>query len=88
MRVPPKLMGVSRRGERQAGTSDTELDKLQRIPLLVVDEVGYIPFERQTISAQPSDVHDSAAQMSVAVPLVETSVKTPSTLTVNTTRPT
>src|ERR1700743_1210689 len=24
---------------------DTELDRLQRIPLLIVDEVGYIPFD-------------------------------------------
>src|SRR6187397_3444357 len=29
------------------GRLDTELDKLQRIPLLVVDEVGYIPFDPQ-----------------------------------------
>src|SRR5882724_10644312 len=27
------------------GLLDTELDKLQRIPLLIVDEVGYIPFD-------------------------------------------
>src|SRR5215211_4394848 len=27
------------------GRLDTELDKLQRIPLLIVDEVGYIPFD-------------------------------------------
>ena len=26
---------------------DQELDKLQRIPLLIVDEVGYIPFDPQ-----------------------------------------
>jgi DNA replication protein DnaC len=29
------------------GRLDTELDRLQRIPLLVVDEVGYIPFDPQ-----------------------------------------
>src|SRR3954449_1192199 len=29
------------------GRLDTELDKLQRIPLLIVDEVGYIPFDPQ-----------------------------------------
>jgi DNA replication protein DnaC len=29
------------------GRLDSELDKLQRIPLLVVDEVGYIPFDPQ-----------------------------------------
>jgi len=27
------------------GRLDTKLDKLQRIPLLIVDEVGYIPFD-------------------------------------------
>ena len=32
--------------ERQ-GRLDTELDKLQRVPLLIVDEVGYIPFDPQ-----------------------------------------
>jgi len=30
---------------QRTGRLDAELDKLQRIPLLVVDEVGYIPFE-------------------------------------------
>ena len=29
------------------GRLDSELDKLQRIPLLIVDEVGYIPFDPQ-----------------------------------------
>ena len=29
------------------GRLDTELDKLQRVPLLIVDEVGYIPFDPQ-----------------------------------------
>jgi DNA replication protein DnaC len=29
------------------GHLDAELDKLQRIPLLIVDEVGYIPFDPQ-----------------------------------------
>jgi DNA replication protein DnaC len=29
------------------GRLDTEHDKLQRIPLLIVDEVGYIPFDPQ-----------------------------------------
>ena len=29
------------------GRLDAELDKLQRIPLLIVDEVGYIPFDPQ-----------------------------------------
>ena len=35
-------------GEAQRqGRLDDELDKLQRVPLLVVDEVGYIPFDPQ-----------------------------------------
>jgi DNA replication protein DnaC len=29
------------------GRLDTELDRLQRIPLLIVDEAGYIPFDRR-----------------------------------------
>ncbi len=29
------------------GRLDAELDKLQRVPLLIVDEVGYIPFDPQ-----------------------------------------
>jgi DNA replication protein DnaC len=29
------------------GRLDTELDKLQRVPLVIVDEVGYIPFDPQ-----------------------------------------
>jgi DNA replication protein DnaC len=29
------------------GRLDQELDKLQRLPLLIVDEVGYIPFDPQ-----------------------------------------
>ena len=32
---------------QRQGRLDHELDKLQRIPLLVVDEVGYIPFDPQ-----------------------------------------
>jgi DNA replication protein DnaC len=30
---------------QRQGHLDTELDKLQRVPLLIVDEVGYIPFD-------------------------------------------
>jgi DNA replication protein DnaC len=30
---------------QRGGRLDTELDRLQRIPLLIVDEVGYIPFD-------------------------------------------
>src|SRR5436190_2667517 len=32
---------------QRQGRLDAELDRLQRIPLLIVDEVGYIPFDRQ-----------------------------------------
>src|SRR3954466_6376550 len=32
---------------QRAGRLDSELDKLQRIPLLIIDEVGYIPFDPQ-----------------------------------------
>ena len=32
---------------QRQGRLDAELDKLQRIPLLIVDEVGYIPFDPQ-----------------------------------------
>ena len=30
---------------KRAGRLDEELDRLRRIPLVVVDEVGYIPFD-------------------------------------------
>ena len=32
---------------QRQGRLDAELDRLQRIPLLIVDEVGYIPFDPQ-----------------------------------------
>jgi DNA replication protein DnaC len=32
---------------QRQGRLDAELDRLQRVPLLVVDEVGYIPFDPQ-----------------------------------------
>jgi DNA replication protein DnaC len=32
---------------QRQGRLDSELDKLQRVPLLIVDEVGYIPFDPQ-----------------------------------------
>ena len=32
---------------QRQGRLDDELDRLQRIPLLIVDEVGYIPFDPQ-----------------------------------------
>lgn len=31
---------------QRSGRLDTELDRLARIPLLIVDEVGYIPFDQ------------------------------------------
>ena len=34
-------------GHRRHGRLDTELERLQRIPLVIVDEVGYIPFDPQ-----------------------------------------
>ena len=34
-------------GAQRHGQLDTELDRLQRIPLLICDEVGYIPFDPQ-----------------------------------------
>ena len=30
---------------QRQGRLDPELDRLQRVPLLIVDEVGYIPFD-------------------------------------------
>jgi DNA replication protein DnaC len=37
---------VGRLGEaRRQGTLEAELERLRRIPLLIVDEVGYIPFD-------------------------------------------
>jgi DNA replication protein DnaC len=30
---------------QRSGCLDDELTRLQRIPLLIVDEVGYIPFD-------------------------------------------
>jgi len=32
---------------QRSGRLDSELDKLQRVPLLICDEVGYIPFDPQ-----------------------------------------
>ena len=42
---------VMRLGEaKRAGRLATELERLRRIPLLVVDEVGYIPFDPEAAS--------------------------------------
>jgi DNA replication protein DnaC len=38
-------LDAAQRAAQRAGRLDTELDRLRRIPLLVCDEVGYIPFE-------------------------------------------
>ena len=32
---------------RRAGKLDAELERLRRIPLVIVDEVGYIPFDHE-----------------------------------------
>jgi hypothetical protein len=38
---------VGRRGEaRRAGRLEDELERLRHVPLVIVDEVGYIPFDR------------------------------------------
>ncbi len=42
----PASEWVNRLGEaRRQGRLDAELERLRRIPILVVDEVGYIPFD-------------------------------------------
>jgi DNA replication protein DnaC len=38
-------MGRHARRAQRHGRLDDELNRLQRIPLLIVDEVGYIPFD-------------------------------------------
>jgi IstB-like ATP binding protein len=44
----PRLRpGPARGWAARHGRLDAELDRLQRIPLLIVDEVGYIPFDPQ-----------------------------------------
>jgi hypothetical protein len=45
-RTAPAWVALLADAQRQ-GRLDAELDKLQRVPLLVVDEVGYIPFDPQ-----------------------------------------
>jgi DNA replication protein DnaC len=45
-RTATEWVALLSEAQRQ-GRLDDELDKLQRIPLLVVDEVGYIPFDPQ-----------------------------------------
>lgn len=37
-------------GAKQAGCLDEELDKLRRVPLLICDEIGYIPFDPEAAS--------------------------------------
>ena len=44
----PRPNGSRRLADAQRqGRLDDELDRLQRIPLLIVDEVGYIPLTRR-----------------------------------------
>ena len=50
MRLPPAFatahQWVNRLGAaKRAGRLDDELERLSRFPLLIVDEVGYIPFD-------------------------------------------
>src|SRR4051794_40764914 len=45
-RTPTEWGALLADAQRQ-GRLDIELDRLQRIPLLIVDEVGYIPFDPQ-----------------------------------------
>jgi len=40
-------MGRAARRRPTPGRLDTELDRLQRVALLIIDEVGYIPFDPQ-----------------------------------------
>ena len=49
------------------GRLDTELDKLQRIPLLVVDEVGYIPFDPEAANLMFSLVSSRYERASMIV---------------------
>ncbi len=45
------LSWVDRLGAaKRAGRLDEELERLGRIPLLIVDEVGYIPFDPEAVS--------------------------------------
>ena len=39
--------GQPTRAAKRAGRLDDELERLGRIPLLIVDEVGYIPFDAE-----------------------------------------
>src|SRR5215210_102142 len=45
-RTATEWVALLTNAQRQ-GRLDSELDRLQRIPLLIVDEVGYIPFDPQ-----------------------------------------
>jgi DNA replication protein DnaC len=48
---PPRTQWVKRlRAAKRTGRIDEEIKRLGRISLLVVDEVGYIPFDPQTAS--------------------------------------
>ena len=49
------------------GRLDDELDRLQRIPLLVVDEVGYIPFDPQAANLMFSLVSSRYERASMIV---------------------
>ena len=54
------------------GRLDSELDRLQRIPLLVVDEVGYIPFDP---AGREPHVHARLPPLRTRVSLIVTTNK-------------
>jgi hypothetical protein len=47
---------------RRQGCLDTELDKLQRAPLLIVDEAGCIPFDPHAANLLPACKHHESTQ--------------------------
>src|SRR3954470_15029491 len=53
---------------QRAGRLDSELDKLQRIPLLIIDEVGYIPFDPQAANLMFMLVSRRYERASLVVP--------------------
>ena len=52
---------------QRSGRLDAELDKLQRVPLLVVDEVGYIPFDPEAANLMFSLVSSRYERASLIV---------------------
>ena len=52
---------------QRLGRLDDELDKLQRVPLVVVDEVGYIPFDPEAANLMFSLVSSRYERASMIV---------------------